>query len=85
MGTEPIIAPDGVPKEEARVAIGRHLLPDIADGFQFGDHGAASLRGNPKKLASFSEPEVTMLWHSQGLRKASRLSVTVNSAYSRGE
>ncbi len=30
------------------LTFGRHLLPDIADGLQFGDHGVASLRGEPK-------------------------------------
>lgn len=55
MWTEPIIAPDGVLEEEPRVSFGRHLLPDIADGLQFGDHGVASLRGGePRRLADFS-------------------------------
>lgn len=48
MWTEPIIAPDGVLEEEPRVAFGPHLLPNIADGLQFGDHGEASLQGNPE-------------------------------------
>lgn len=54
MWTEPIIAPDGVLEEEPRVTFGRHLLPDIADGLQFGDHGVASLRVEPRRLADFS-------------------------------
>lgn len=48
MWTEPIIAPDGVLEEEPRMTFGWHLLPDIADGLQFGNHGVASLRGNPE-------------------------------------
>lgn len=48
MRTEAIIAPDGVLEEEPRVTFGRHLLADGAGGLQFGDHGVASLRGNPE-------------------------------------
>ena len=53
MWTEPIIAPDGVLEEEPRVAIGRHLLPNITDGLQLGDHIVASLRGESEDWLIF--------------------------------
>lgn len=51
------IAPDHALKEDPGMMRRRHLLPDVSDGLQFGDHGRASLRGNPEDWPDRGKPK----------------------------